>query len=67
MATKSDTTMKDKIVPHIFENGSREHVFSYRLKEGRTEITCSEPNCEMNLSWGERVLRAAALSEKVKL
>lgn len=41
---------KEKRVPHVIEEGSREHVISYHLINGKAVIRCSEPNCEENKS-----------------
>ena len=33
---------------HIIEEGSLEHVVSYRICNGKAKEICSEPNCEIN-------------------
>lgn len=45
--------MVKKIVKHIFEEGSRQHVISwYGVQDASGKIgghgRCSEPNCEIN-------------------
>lgn len=43
------TRKKQKPVPHISQDGSREHVFSWTLRSsGDVIVRCSEPNCEAN-------------------
>ena len=40
---------------HICKEGSREHVVSYYLINGKVIMKCSEPNCCINKGWKERV------------
>ena len=42
----SDDT--DKTVKHVASEGSREHVLSWALINGKGVTKCSNPNCEVN-------------------
>lgn len=35
---------------HIIKEGSRKHVISYHLQDGKAIDRCSEPNCEINVN-----------------
>lgn len=43
----------EKWIKHVNCSGSRQHVISYRLQNGKVVVSCNEKDCIMNASYDE--------------